>query len=104
MGHLPSDVAPDLRSRSYTITARVTGGVHGAEGVLLAHEDKTSGYSVCVRDGHLVHDLNSGGSHQTVTSATPVPHDWTGTLGFHMRHNGTTGTGTLLIDANPSGT
>ena len=34
MGHLPSDVAPDLRSRSYTITARVHPVDRRPQGVL----------------------------------------------------------------------
>ncbi len=58
MGHVPSDVAPDLRSRSYTITAEVEIAAGGAEGVLISHGDKTSGYSLFVRNGRLVHDLN----------------------------------------------
>ncbi len=65
MGHLPSDVAPDLRSRSYTITAYVDIPTDGAEGVLIAHGDKTSGYSLYVQDGLLVHDLNIGGDPPT---------------------------------------
>ena len=48
MGHVPTDVAPDLRSRSYTIKAEV---IEGGEGVLLAHGDATSGYSLYVQDG-----------------------------------------------------
>ena len=73
MGHVPSDVAPDLRSRSYTITADVEIPADGAEGVFIAHGDATSGYSLFVRDGLLVHDLNIGGTHQVVTSDRPVP-------------------------------
>ena len=99
MGHLPTDVAPDLRSRSYRIVAEVEIPEAGADGVLIAHGDATSGYSLYLDDGHLVHDLNIGGSHQVVRSDRPVPpgrHD----LAFRMaRVDGTgTGTGTLEID------
>ena len=109
MGHLPSEVAPDLRSRSYTITATVDIPDGGAEGVLIAHGDATSGYSLFVRDGRLVHDLNIGGNHQLVESTVTVP---TGpcTLGFRMRRGRTadgtgipSGVGTLLIDGEPAG-
>lgn len=72
MGHLPSDVAPDLRSRSYRIDAYTTVPAGGAEGVLIAHGDATSGYSLFVRDGRLVHDLNIGGSHQLVVADQPL--------------------------------
>ncbi len=103
MGHLPSDVAPDLRSRSYTITADVEIPAGGAEGVLIAHGDRTSGYSLYVRDGLLVHDLNIGGSHQIVRSDRPVPAGRACTLGFRLRRDGRHGTGTLLIDGEPAG-
>ncbi|TAN09909.1 MAG: arylsulfatase [Burkholderiaceae bacterium] len=73
MGHLPSDVAPDLRSRSYRIEADVQIPPDGAEGVLLAHGDATSGYSLYLQDGYLLHDLNVGGVHQLLRSDTPVP-------------------------------
>ncbi len=103
MGHLPSDVAPDLRSRSYTITAYVDIPADGAEGVLIAHGDKTSGYSLYVQDGFLVHDLNIGGTHQVVRSNRPVPMGRACTLGFRLRRDGTHGVGTLLFDGEPMG-
>jgi arylsulfatase A-like enzyme len=73
MGHVPTDVAPDVRSRSYTIEAHVEIVDAGAEGVLIAHGDATSGYSLYIKDGHLVHDLNIGGGHEIVTSDRKVP-------------------------------
>jgi arylsulfatase len=73
MGHVPTDVAPDVRSRSYTIEAHVEIDGQGANGVLISHGDATSGYSLYVKDGHLVHDLNIGGSHQIVRSERKVP-------------------------------
>jgi arylsulfatase A-like enzyme len=73
MGHVPTDVAPDVRSRSYTIEAHVEIDNAGAEGVLIAHGDATSGYSLYIKDGHLVHDLNIGGGHEIVRSDRKVP-------------------------------
>ncbi len=108
MGHVPSDVAPDLRSRSYEIMAHInpSGDAGDRDGVLIAHGDATCGYSLFVRDGHLVHDLNIGGTHQIVTSDRPVPADAT-SLGFRMRRTGEGpfphGVGTLLIDGEPAG-
>lgn len=46
MGHLPSDVAPDLRSRSYTVGARIDPFASGTQGALVAHGDATCGYSL----------------------------------------------------------
>jgi arylsulfatase len=71
MGHLPNDVAPDLRSRSYLIEAHVHTDAE-SEGVLIAHGDATSGYSLYVQSGHLVHDTNIGGEHVIVRSDVPV--------------------------------
>ncbi|MBT9470319.1 MAG: arylsulfatase [Pseudomonadota bacterium] len=71
MGHLPGDCAPDVRSRSYFIEADVNLG-QGDEGVLIAHGDATSGYSLFVRDGRLHHTLNIGGLRTTVSSEQEV--------------------------------
>ncbi len=100
MGHLPSDVAPDLRSRSYRLDALVEPTHSGVCGVLIAHGDATSGYSLYIDDeGHLIHDLNIGGSHQIVRSPEPVPEGST-SLGFHMARSsvGNQGVGSLVID------
>lgn len=96
MGHVPTDVAPDVRSRSYTIEAdaRIE---PGSEGVLIAHGDATSGYSLFLRDGRLVHDMNIGGKHVTVASERKVEVG-DRRLGFRMRHAKGKRIGTLLID------
>jgi arylsulfatase A-like enzyme len=73
MGHLPTDVAPDVRARDYRIEANVLIPPQGCEGVLLSHGDATCGYSLYIQDGRLVHDLNVGGLHQVMKSDTPVP-------------------------------
>ncbi len=72
MGHLPSDVAPDLRSRSYRISVDLEVLSDRDSGVLIAHGDATGGYSLYMDNGHLVHDLNIGGIHQLLTSPEPV--------------------------------
>jgi len=113
MGHVPTDVAPDVRSRSYTIEAHVEIGDAGAEGVLIAHGDATSGYSLYVKDGLLVHDLNIGGGHEIVISDRKVP-SGAHRLGVHVERltrdappakGSRTGISayTLLIDGEPAG-
>jgi arylsulfatase A-like enzyme len=113
MGHVPTDVAPDVRSRNYIIEADVEIDAADAEGVLIAHGDATSGYSLYIKDGLLVHDLNIGGGHEIVTSDRKVP------AGAHrlgirverpVRHEppakgSRTGVSvyTLLIDGEPAG-
>ncbi len=112
MGHLPTEVAPDVRSRSYLIEA----DVHIAEacdGVLIAHGDATTGYSLYLQSGHLVHDMNIGGEHVIVRSEAPVPRG-EHRLGVRVRRRTramqptiSTGPGlsefTLLIDGMPAG-
>lgn len=103
MGHLPSDVAPDLRSRSYLITALVDILSSVDEGVLVAHGDATGGYSFYMEKGHLVHDLNVGGQHQLVISPEviePGHHE----LQFRMQRyvsdsGGTKGVASMWVDA-----
>jgi arylsulfatase len=113
MGHVPTDVAPDVRSRSYTIEAHVEIGEGGAEGVLIAHGDATSGYSLYIKDGFLVHDLNIGGGHEIVRSDRRVP-PGAQRLGVHverLRREAPPAKGsrtgvtayTLLIDGEPAG-
>jgi arylsulfatase A-like enzyme len=113
MGHVPTDVAPDVRSRSYTIEAHVEIEDGGAQGVLIAHGDATSGYSLYVKDGFLVHDLNIGGGHEIVTSDRKIP-SGVRRLGVHVERlvrdtppakGARTGISayTLLIDGEPAG-
>ena len=102
MGHLPTDVAPDVRSRSYRITAEIIDLPELASGVLIAHGDATTGYSLYLEDGVPVHDLNIGGSHQVVRGSTPIaPGEHTVT--FEMRRSepdtqNRHGVGRLLVD------
>jgi arylsulfatase A-like enzyme len=112
MGHLPTEVAPDVRSRRYLIEADVH-ITEACEGVLIAHGDATTGYSLYLQSGHLVHDMNIGGEHVIVRSAAPVPRG-AHRLGVHVRRltrelqpTISTGPGlsefTLLIDGRPAG-
>jgi arylsulfatase A-like enzyme len=103
MGHLPSDVAPDLRSRSYSITAHVEIPAEGAEGVLISHGDATSGYSLFIRNGYLEHDLNIGGTHQMLRSDKPIT-PGKHRMGVQMKREGNAGTLTMFIDDDIVGT
>ena len=103
MGHLPSDVAPDLRSRSYSITAHVEIPAEGAEGVLISHGDATSGYSLFIRNEHLEHDLNIGGTHQMLRSTKPIT-PGKHRMGVQMKREGNAGTLTMFIDDDIVGT
>jgi hypothetical protein len=112
VGHVPADVAPDLRGRSYCIEALAEVGA-GDLGVLIAHGDATTGYSLYLRDGRLVHDMNIGGEHVILTSDRVVP-PGERRLGLRARRltrepRPTLASGpgitefTLTIDAEPAG-
>ncbi|HEY2872026.1 MAG TPA: arylsulfatase [Reyranella sp.] len=101
MGHVPTDVAPDVRSRTYTIEAdaRVEAG---SEGVLIAHGDMTCGYSLYIKDGRLTYDMNVGGAHHVIASDRPVP-EGNRRLGLRMRRSNGRNVATLLIDGEAAG-
>jgi arylsulfatase A-like enzyme len=101
MGHVPTDVAPDVRNRTYTIEAdaRVEADT---EGVLIAHGDMTCGYSLYIKDGQLTYDMNVGGVHHVIASDRPVP-PGNRKLGLRMRRNNGRNVATLLIDGEAVG-
>jgi arylsulfatase A-like enzyme len=102
MGHLPTDVAPDVRARTYQIEAEVR-LAGGEEGVLLAHGDATSGYSLYLKDGRLHHTLNIGGQKTTVTSDVAVPASATRLGVLARRSDDGPRTFTLTIDGKACG-
>ncbi len=99
MGHIPTDIAPDLRARSYRIEAHAT-VEPGAEGVLIAHGDATCGYRLYLKEGRLHFDVNVG-EHQIVSSDAAVP---TGehVLSVHVTH-GAPVLAELRCDGQPIG-
>jgi len=102
MGHVPTDVAPDVRSRTYTIEAdaRIDGAA--TEGVLIAHGDMTCGYSLYIKGNRLTYDMNVGGQHYIAVSDRPVPAG-NRRLGVRMRRKDGRNIATLLIDGEPAG-
>ncbi len=102
MGHVPTNVAPDVRNRSYTIEAeaRIDGAT--TEGVLIAHGDMTCGYSLYIKDNRLTYDMNVGGVHHIAVSDRPVPAG-VRRLAVRMRRKEGSNAVTLLIDGQPAG-
>jgi arylsulfatase len=102
MGHLPTDVAPDVRNRSYTIEADARIDGPATEGVLIAHGDMTCGYALYIKDNRLCYDMNVGGLHHLIVSDRPVPAG-NRRLGLQMRFRNNTNSATLLIDGEAAG-
>jgi len=94
---LPDAAAPDLRGRSYSISAEVLLGA-GDGGVLVSHGDRTSGYSVRVADGHLVHDYVHGAGRTTTVSRSKVPCGRAVRVEVRVQRDGPGGTVTLHVD------
>ena len=102
MGHVPTDVAPDVRNRTYTIEADARVDGPETEGVLIAHGDATTGYSLYMKDGKLAYDMNIGGEHHLIVSDRPVPAG-NRRLGVRMRRKEGRNFATLLIDGGAVG-
>ncbi len=101
VGHIPTDAAPDVRGRDYLIEADVK--LNGGDsGVLIAHGDATSGYSLYIENGKLAFDLNIGGKHQIVRSDTACPAG-DHVLAMKMRQASGDRTATLLLNDAPIG-
>ena len=102
LGHVPTDAAPDLRSRSYTISAEV---LERGEGVLVAHGDPPPATRSGSTDGRVVHDLKVGGNHEVVRSTGPLP-EGPSAVTFRMERGepgAGPGRGTLSIDGDVCG-
>ncbi len=102
MGHVPTEVAPDVRSRTYTIVAdcRIDGPT--TEGVLIAHGDMTCGYALYIKDNRLTYDMNVGGCITSRCRSGPVLAG-NRLLGLRMRRSKGQNIATLLIDGEPAG-
>lgn len=102
-GRIPQAAAPDIRNRSYRITAHVDIPEGGAEGVLIAQGDWCGGYALYLKDGHLIHDYNFVNRHYVARSAQPVPAG-RHTLSWVVRKTGEyTAEGELRIDDQSCG-
>ncbi|WP_420609620.1 arylsulfatase [Candidatus Poriferisodalis sp.] len=70
--HLQRGKTPDIRNRSFRITARVT-RADGDGGVLVAYGARTTGLTFFVQDDHLWFTYNRLGQMFDVRSDTPLP-------------------------------
>lgn len=103
-GRVPDAAAPDVRARSYSITAHLRLRDAGDGGVLLAHGDRHAGYALRVEGGSLVHDYVHAGV-RTVTRATrTLPFGRPVAASVVVRRQGPAATVTLLIDGAEAGT
>jgi len=96
ISHIPSDAAPPLGGRSWTISCEVVVG-DTCEGVLYARGSRNVGQSFFIKDGKLQFDYNALGKHQRAAGAVelrPGAHE----IGARFEREGRSGTLTLSVD------
>ncbi|MCC6676033.1 MAG: arylsulfatase [Phycisphaerales bacterium] len=98
---IPEGAAPDTKNRSWQITAEVDIPADGAEGMLVTHGGRFSGWGFYVLKGRPVFCYNLAGvAHSTIASAealAPGPH----TIVYTFKYDGGLGKGgegTIQID------
>jgi arylsulfatase len=101
---IPDAAAPDVRARSHSIAAEVLLPTGSDGGVLVSHGDRTSGYSVRIADGHLVHHYVHGGGLTSTVSTAGIPVGRSVRLEVRVQRDGPGGTVTLHVDGVEVGT
>jgi arylsulfatase A-like enzyme len=71
---LTRHLAPPLSGKSYTLTADVDIPQDGADGVIVAQGGKYGGFSLFVKDNHVIYEINAFGNRSgRVVSTDPLP-------------------------------
>jgi arylsulfatase len=106
MVRIPNAVAPNIRNRSFGVTADVEIPDGGADGLLVAHGNRFGGYALYMLKGKLVFCYNYGAlDHFIVASADAVPAG-KHRLDLDFKYDGGFGKGgavTLAVDGKPAG-
>jgi arylsulfatase len=104
---LPELSAPNIKNRSYSITAEAVIPEAGAEGMLLTQGGRFGGHAFFVQQGKLVYVYNVAGAYiYTITSDTKLP---TGAVKLRFEFNrnlgtpGAGGTGRLFVNGQKGG-
>ena len=104
--HIDRFNMPDIRNRSFTITAHVDPGADttkGIEGVIVACGAQTGGHALFVVDGHLVFEYSRAGVAYRVRSDAPIPPEVVELGVSYTKEAEHRGTATLVIDGRPVG-
>jgi arylsulfatase len=95
--------APNIRDRSYRITARVERADTSQEGTLVACGARTGGYTLFIQDNHLIYEYNYVGQSTVIRSTIGLP---AGTCNLGMRFEKSSknvGVVKLLLDGTTIG-
>ena len=104
---IPEGAAPNLKAKSHRITAEIEVPAKGAEGVILAEGGNSAGYTLFVKNGHVVYENNFFDKERDeITSSTALPKGKV-TVGFEYKQEskeyGGGGTGKLFINGKQVG-
>jgi len=103
VGPINSDAAPKLNNRSYTITVPVSRTAKTQNGVLVAMGDQFAGYTLYLKNNHLIYEYNLFGTVYKAESNIEVPVG-ASTLKFEFKKTGPfAGVGRLYINDTLSG-
>jgi arylsulfatase len=102
---IPEGSAPDLKNRSFSITAEIDIPDSGAEGILVTQGGRFAGWSLFLQGGKPTYAYNFLNSDRTIIQASePVPIG-ASTVRFEFQYDGGTpgagGTGKLFINDKP---
>jgi arylsulfatase A-like enzyme len=99
---IPEGAAPDLKNKSYQIKAEVEVPAAGAEGMLITHGGRFSGYGLYVLDGRPTFHYNLAGvAHYSIAAQeklAPGKHAILFDFNYDGGGLGKGGLGTLLVD------
>jgi len=71
---LPLAAVPDLTGRGHRLTATISRPVAGADGVIVAEGGRWGGFTLFVKDGKVIYEVNGRGTrHQRIVSSAPLP-------------------------------
>lgn len=98
MAHLPAGAAPIMIRTSYSITIPIFRWNSSCEGVLIAYGDRSSGYTLYIKNNYLIYEYNYVGTVYKIQSATEVPNGYVN-LKFKFKKIGfNQGAGMLYIN------
>ncbi|MBV7509081.1 arylsulfatase [Bacillus sp. sid0103] len=103
MAHLPSSAAPKLTLTSYSITIPIFRLNRTAEGVLIAHGNYSSGYTLYIKDNYLFYEYNYVGTVYKIKSSLEVPVGYSTIFFEFRRERFIQGTGKLFINGRQVG-
>ncbi len=95
-----SQAGPDFYDRSFTVTATISRATLDGCGVLMAQGHRANGWSLFVKDNHLMLDYNLAGRHTILKSSTEIPVGECTLIWNMVRSGSARAAATLLIDGH----